>query len=232
MKKQKDFGRLKTERLLLRVLVALFVLSSVFAIVYQAVNGETMFMMRGFLFPLFLLIVPVFRRLGLGSCYRLMSMLYAFSLFAFTYGCVLGGFTGNLIMDKVSHFLSGIVFTVFGYCLYFFLAGRQPGGIRHKALLSSSYALCFSAFIGVMWEVCEFLGFIFTGHDSQNHLTTGVFDTMQDLICCLVGSVISVASFALYRYTNRKLMTPAIVSEFYEEAVEKNKRGKPAGKEA
>ncbi|MDL2324911.1 hypothetical protein LJC61_07170 [Ruminococcaceae bacterium OttesenSCG-928-A16] len=199
----------------MQVLMVIFVAISVGLIIYLAMIQEYSFMMRGLFFPLFLLIPPLFKWVGLQPCYKLFSLLYAFIIFAYSFGCVYGVFTHMQYMDKISHFASGIVFTILGFCLHYWLVGPQPGGLRQGGFLAGSYALFFSMFIAVMWEVIEFFDFNLTGNDSQNMLTTGVFDTMQDLIACLVASLLCVAAFALYYTQKAKLLTPAIVEEFY-----------------
>lgn len=213
-------------RTLTYALMGLFCAVSIGLIVYCAVTGQYSFMLRGLLFPLFLCIPWVFQKLGLRPCWRLYALLYAFVLFAYSFGCVYGAFTKMEVMDKVSHFFSGTLFTIVGICGYYLLRGDAARGAGHRWGLAASYGLFFSSFIALAWEVCEYFDFALTGNDSQNHLTTGVFDTMHDLMACLAASVLSVAAFALWRKTRLKLLTPAVVEEFYE----KNVAGKNAEK--
>lgn len=106
--------------------------------------------------------------------------IHLFIIYAFSYGCVYGGFTGDGTewVDKLSHFLSGPLFTIVGMCIYYMFSTPEKNGIKQKWGIAATYGLFFSAFIAVIWEVCEFLGFLLTGNDAQNTLTTGVFDTM------------------------------------------------------
>lgn len=199
----------------LGALVVLYLLVSVGLMVYNWFFQPGMFFGRAVAAPLFLPLIPLLMRLGLKPGYKLYCMLMVFLLYAYSFGCVWGGFTHLAFHDKISHFLSGIVFTILGYCLYFKLMGPQPRGIRHKAVISSSYAFCLSATVGVLWEVMEFVGYITTGLDAQRHMETGVFDTMQDLISCLLGSLLSVAGFVLYIHSGKKLLTAAVTEDFY-----------------
>lgn len=204
------------------IAMVVFAAASLFCTIYQFAQGKTSFGQRGVFFPLFLLIPLLFKLLKIPHCWRLYILTYAFITFAFTYGCVWGAFSEGQIMDKVSHFFSGFMFTILGFCIYYWQLARlkpRPQGINNGWAIAATYALFFSLFIAVCWEVCEFFDFAITGNDSQNHLTTGVFDTMYDLMSCLVASILSAVSFALYRAKRVKLLTGAVLEEFYEKNV-------------
>lgn len=203
-------------------LMAIFVVYTVAIIVYQIGWGDLGLGLKGLMFPVFLLIPWLFRQIKLRPCWRLYCMLYCFIIFAFSYGCIWGVFRDGMIVDKVSHFVSGFVFTIVGFCLYYWqlsLQPQHPSDIHQGWGMAAGYALFFSMFIAAVWEVAEFFDFNVFGNDSQHHLTTGVFDTMYDLMACLSASLISVAAFALYRYKGVRGLTAFVVEEFYEKNV-------------
>jgi hypothetical protein len=45
-------------------------------------------------------------------------------------------------------------------------------------------------FLATMWEVYEYASSIIFNIDPQNNLTTGVNDTMQDIIVALIGTIL------------------------------------------
>ncbi|MDL2219400.1 hypothetical protein LJC04_03560 [Ruminococcaceae bacterium OttesenSCG-928-O06] len=196
-------------------LMVLFSVVNLALTIYQFVQGNNDLALRGVLFPLFLLIPWVFRRVGLQHCWRLYTAVYLFSLFAYSYGCVYGGFKDSQVMDKVSHFFSGFLFAIVGFCLFYWQAGPQRA-LRAPTALAAGYGLFFSAFVAVAWEIVEYFDFMFTGNDSQNHLTTGVFDTMHDIMACMAASVLSAAAFVLWRKKGVKLLSGWVVEEFVE----------------
>ena len=51
----------------------------------------------------------------------------------------------------------------------------------------------FSGFVAVLWEIFEFVADLLTGNDSQNVAATGVADTMEDMMICLVGGLFMAA---------------------------------------
>ncbi len=168
---------------------------------------------------LFVAVVPLAEKLFRPAPYLLLCELFAFCILAYDVGCVYQAFDKVPGLDKASHFLSGFVFTTLGYCLYLWLDARRGGSKtaapkQHGGWLGAGWALMFSNLVAVLWEVCEFVGYLLTGHDSQHTLTTGVFDTMGDLIACMVASILCFAMVVLYRARGVKLVTGGIVEEF------------------
>lgn len=206
------------------IMMNIFGLVSAILIIFNVLRGRYDFMTRGLFFPLFLLIPYLFKYIKIERCYRFECFLYVFLIYAYDYGCVYGAFQGDgtEISDKISHFFSGFLFTILGILAYYYLEAKNTQGnvtLKKKGTLAATYGLFFSMFIAVMWEVIEFTDFNLTGNDSQNTLTTGVFDTMQDLIACLIASVVSAAFFIIYTKTNFKLLTASIVQEFYDKNI-------------
>lgn len=174
---------------------------------------------RGFLglgAALFLLAPPLLGRVLGGRPYLLYIELFAFCILAYDFGCVLQMFDAIPMLDKVSHFLSGFVFTTLGVCVYLWLRRHEGKPLEQPGATAVAFGVFFAAFVGVVWEICEFVGFLTIQLDSQHHLTTGVFDTMYDLITCVVGSLI--CATALVLHFNRGVKTPSglVVRDFME----------------
>lgn len=195
------------------VLLALFIALGFALGVYNLVAGDAARAPLGFATPLFILAIPVTQKLMGGNPWRFLSLLYAFCIFAYDIGSVYNYFAVSSIWDKVAHLLSGFLFTLLGYDLY--LAIGAKGGQRGAGspLQSASYALFFSCFVAILWEIFEFCGFVLFGMDSQHTLTTGVFDTMYDLIFCLVGSLACALELWLWRAKGRGLAMAAVAKE-------------------
>lgn len=100
--------------------------------------------------------------------------------------------------DRVLHFLSGVGFVGFGTAI----AGLSPGITK---ILLLSFGFTFSVTLHVFWEVLEYLAdccFHSNAqrwqviHDSNNHMPeqavqpAGLVDTMNDMICCLIGAAL------------------------------------------
>lgn len=102
--------------------------------------------------------------------------------------------------DRTLHLLSGIAGAGFGIALI----NLQPGIYKWIIL---SFGFTFSVTLHVFWEVLEYaVDYFFHEnaqrwqkvHDSKNHVPekavqpAGLVDTMNDIICCLIGAVLAV----------------------------------------
>lgn len=160
---------------------------------------------------LFLLIPPVAERLfrfRLG--YPLKTGVLFFSFLGFNLGTALRWFDIYLGFDKFTHGLAGILFTVTGMCMYVRMGGFADR--RRQKLLQISFAVFFSMTIAVVWEIGEFAGYLLTGHDSQHHVDTGVFDTMGDIIACAVGSLVAAWDYWVYTQRGKSLFMPMVLA--------------------
>ena len=92
--------------------------------------------------------------------------------------------------DKIMHFLSGMIFVLLGY-------------IFMKKYISKSHILyliinCIEMSLAFLWEVFEYCGLIFFQYDASHHYTTGVHDTMQDMLISLLGGF--VITFVIHKF--------------------------------
>lgn len=186
--------------------LALFLISSV-AIVLR--GGEMMLL--GPVSLLFLLIPPLAERLfrmKLGT--PLWICVVLFCMLGFNLGTALRWYHRFPGFDKLVHFLSGILFAQIGLCLYGRIGGEYDR--KTKVLLQVTYAICFAMCIAAVWEIAEYVGFLLTGHDSQNVATTGIHDTMQDMIACLLGSLVLVLGTLRYVRSGKGLLMRPVLA--------------------
>lgn len=108
--------------------------------------------------------------------------------------------------DRIIHFLSGIAFVGFGVAI----ANNYSDILKWGILL---FSFTFSTTLHVLWEVAEYLSDCKSHgnaqrwqmiHDSTNHQPekavqpAGLVDTMNDLICCLIGSCLAVVGWWIF----------------------------------
>lgn len=118
--------------------------------------------------------------------------------------------------DILSHGASGFIATWFAYDFAVVFQGRK----RHLSpALASFFALTFSMFIAVAWELYEFTmdrvyGYTLQTSDIISEI--GLKDTMEDFVCCVVGSVLGMFAVAFYRNgiigKNRKQLRAEVVA--------------------
>ena len=101
-------------------------------------------------------------------------------------GSIMGFFSLISWYDSFTHFLSGMFTFVMGI---FFLVWFKEHSDK-KILFSCLFAMMFTFMIAVLWECVEFTIDNVMGTDTQKVLTTGVHDTMKDMICAILGSIL------------------------------------------
>ena len=113
-----------------------------------------------------------------------------FSLVGYTCGSVLEFYLMIPNFDKIVHTLSGVLVSMLAYALF---RAVKPGHAVEKKDRALAMLFVFFASMAVagMWEICEYFVNLITGRDVQRVLATGVGDTMQDMIVCMIGTLIS-----------------------------------------
>ncbi len=106
-------------------------------------------------------------------------------------GSIMGFFSLISWYDSFTHFLSGIFTFVMG--IFILIWFREYDS--KKILYSCFFAMLFSISIAPLWECVEFTIDNVMGTDTQKVLTTGVHDTMKDMICAILGSILVMISY-------------------------------------
>lgn len=124
-------------------------------------------------------------------CEVLTFCYYIFALLGLILGSILNFYKLFPGFDKFTHFISGFVSSV--VALVFLkkanlLKGKQP------IWFSILFIICFSLAVASIWEFFEFFCDKFTGADAQYVQSTGVNDTMEDMLVAFLGSIL----FSLY----------------------------------
>ena len=197
-----------------RVLLLLFGIYGIFN------NSVTMFLM-GLVAIAFSHLWDMFQMLGGRSFITRVDYFSQTILNVFiVYACgvyILNTRTNIQFFDIISHFGSGFIATWFAYDFAVVFQGRK----RHLSpALASFFALTFSMFIAVGWELYEFTMDRVYGYTLQTSniiSEQGLVDTMEDFICCCVGSVLGMFLVAFYRNgiiggKNRKILRAQVVA--------------------
>ena len=100
-----------------------------------------------------------------------------FIILAHFMGVILNFYDKFIYYDKFVHFIFGFLCAfVLNYLL----------NIKYKKIIVINITM----FLATMWEIYEYVCSLLFNIDPQNNLTTGVNDTMLDLIVALIGSII------------------------------------------
>lgn len=104
--------------------------------------------------------------------------------------------------DAVLHIGSGFLLGIIGILALFLLnqTNRIPRGMTPAFVCF--FSVTFAVFLGVLWEIFEFVVDRFTTANMQSQ-ETGVVDTMQDLIVDLIGACVVAGMAWGYMKTGR-----------------------------
>lgn len=86
--------------------------------------------------------------------------------------------------DKFAHFLSGVI-TAF-VAIYILVKLKKDKNMFFDIL----YIIALTLAVAALWEVFEYLSSYYFGLDPQKVTTTGVTDTMNDIIVAFLGSIL------------------------------------------
>ena len=169
----------------------------------------------GFIAVLYLLIPPLYRRIfHLKPTYLIDMVLMIFILLAFNLGVALRLYGSIPWYDNAVHGLSGAVFALIGLCVFYVLEEDKGHGPGHNRRTAVGFSFCFAMMTAPVWELIEYAGFLFFGHDAQD-IANGVKDSMEDMFFCLVGAMILCVLMAIHLLGRHKLFLFAPSDEFY-----------------
>ena len=129
-----------------------------------------------------------YRLTGLKLVHQIDFLILAFTLIAYPLGSCLDFYARFPGYDKLMHMLSGAFVSVLCILLYCALKpGHRVG--REDLLLALAFTFFGSMAVAGLWELAEYAINLVTGRDVQHVLDTGVGDTMQDMLVCMIGTV-------------------------------------------
>lgn len=135
-------------------------------------------------------IALLYRILRLQRAQQMNFILLAFTTLAYTLGSCVEFYKLFPGFDKLVHMLSGTLTGMLCLALYCVL---RPGHRLAPEELALALAFVFFGSMAVagMWEIGEYLLSHITGRDLQNVAATGVADSMQDMIVCMLGTLLT-----------------------------------------
>ncbi len=138
-----------------------------------------------------------------------------YSIFCFTamgLGSGLGLYNTFSKYDLIVHFFSGVIIAFLFYTV-FSKAINKELNLKQHLLITFLFTLCFTVFVGVLWEVWEFATDHFFNLNSQRHSLldgtpllghSAVTNTMLDLIADSLGGVVSCVIVTICFYLKQK----------------------------
>lgn len=130
-------------------------------------------------------IVPVFMKLikvRVPLEFHIVNIIFVY--FASLWGSCLGGYQLPYY-DKFTHFASGVVICEMIYLLY-------KHYLRHdyRKSLMFIFLNAVNASVALFWEFYEYALLVFFQYDAIKHFSTGVHDTITDMLVAVIGGLI------------------------------------------
>lgn len=151
---------------------------------------------------------PLFK---LKSVHQLNFLVLAFSMLGHTLGSALEFYQLIPYFDKFVHMLSGVFVSVL--CLGLYLCIRADAPLtRNERLLAILFVFLGSMAVAGLWEISEYAVHAVTGRDVQKVAATGINDTMQDMIVCLVGTLLYLPAVSALFKGKHNFLTGAAVA--------------------
>lgn len=90
--------------------------------------------------------------------------------------------------DKIVHTLSGVFVSMLALALYCVVKPEHRLEARDR-VLAALFVFFASMAVAGLWEIAEYFVNLITGRDVQRVALTGINDTMQDMIVCMIGTL-------------------------------------------
>ncbi|MDD3411639.1 MAG: DUF2238 domain-containing protein [Eubacteriales bacterium] len=197
-----------------RVLYAVYAAAGILAAVYYGVKGDPFYC---FLSVGTLLIFPAravaYRLMGDRRAQQLEFVIALFVFLSYVLGVSLMFYKVVPYYDKLMHTLSGTLTMLLAFPLFYAL---KAGSAIEETDCRLAIVFCLMTAVAVagLWEIVEyFVGMIFHV-DNQRVLTTGIADTMQDMIVCTVGALLVVPSMRAYYHSGRRGLLMSALEAF------------------
>lgn len=139
-----------------------------------------------------ILLPKIFRKLKFFSISEFNEICYITYVFlAHFLGSVINLYHQFYWYDNLMHFLSGIVVSLFSLELLIKLKKYDS----NQMIFNTIFILAMGFMVSGLWEYFEFISDHLFHQDAQNALTTGVNDTMIDMILATLGNCLFLITF-------------------------------------
>lgn len=141
-----------------------------------------------------------YRLTGLKRSYPLDFFFALFVFMAWMLGTACQFYVWFPYFDKIMHTLSGCLTMLLALPLFYAL---KNGHKVEKSDCKLAIVFCILTALAVagVWEMCEYGIHFVTGVDVQKVQTTGINDTMQDMLVCTAGALLMLPMFLRYYRT-------------------------------
>lgn len=111
--------------------------------------------------------------------------------------------------DKITHLISGIVTAYFALLILICFNKYN----KQDLVFNMLFIIAFVLMVASLWEFFEYFSDILFHKDAQNVLTTGINDTMKDMIAAFLGSCLFSVMYVYDEKSNGKVFINKLIQE-------------------
>lgn len=139
----------------------------------------------------------------------IITLYLIFIFFAHFLGTIVNLYYKIPIYDKLMHTLSGVMTSFLAIILLIKLKKYNDKSIVFNVI----YIIAITATVALMWEMFEFTNDRLFNKDAQRVLTTGVTDTMTDMIVAFLGSCAFSVCYAFEKFFKKDLLLSKFIKQ-------------------
>lgn len=149
------------------------------------INKDLVRILMSLLLPL-LMMLPIIinKKIKINEYLRFIYNIYVFLLLFL--GCIVNLYAKIYFYDSIAHFLFGVASSIFAI----YILKQFNKYTKKDTIFNISYILIITLALSALWEIFEFINSKIFSLDVQHVLTTGVNDTMKDIILAFLGSLL------------------------------------------
>lgn len=194
----------KQFRIAARIVTIVFLLINIALGIYYVTLGKVYNFTLLFCAPLLPpLLAGLYRFFKFERVYQLDILIYFFFFALYTIGLATNGYHYIPYYDKFAHTFSGVFTSYLAFILFYVLKPEKKIEQSDFAL-ASAFTLAVSVAVAGLWEIAEYVTGVICGTDPQNVLTTGITDTMWDMIVCTFGALFMLIPYYFYYRKGKK----------------------------
>jgi len=203
------------------ILLTVYLLTSAASLFYN-IYIQSMYLVLLSVISLAAAVVPVilFKLIKKPVIEQAVFLYYLFTYFALVIGSALQGYDRFPALDKIMHFLSGFLFSVVGLALFYHLKADKAI-TAGDAPLATVFSQAVNLSVACIWEFYEYIASTLLGTDIQHVLDTGVSDTMQDMLVCALGGLITSLLIYYYIKKQRSSFLMRLFQSYYDHIINK-----------
>lgn len=190
-------------RLIYYICCIIYAIFLIYALYDNYTKGYTHSLTMTFVSLVLAFLVPLtFKILHFKPVYEIFILAIIFMFLASLLGSSYRFYDHVLYWDKYVHAFSGVLGALLAYILFCVLKKTQKVEKQDYGIMYI-FVNAINITIATLWELFEYAGLVLFDYDGIRHYTSGVHDSMTDIIVCIIGGIIT--TYFIYRfYTTQK----------------------------